>query len=268
MKLSSTPALLLIASFGIALNLLPLSRREMRGNGQTIPKASLTAGQSTEVARSISEGLREPVSTGNVQCDQNWLSSRSAELISPAGVRASVELRGKTLAGKTTEDNRCETTWILHLTDQGPPQVFVVDTRDDEWYYEHIFEMNAWSKDGTLLLMSQIEAAGDWDQTTPVIYNIQDHRMWLIELAPLFDNFTPKDCSLYFRPLGFTSSGKVLLNVGSLNESDLEPGEKPCFQNSRWELAYTQKRVSKVSSAASFERFGTVAGKGSSPAQD
>jgi hypothetical protein len=94
------------------------------------------------------------------------LSSRSAELISPVGIRASFERRGKTLVGKTSDDNRCETTWILHLADQGPPQTLLVDTRDDEWYYEQIFEMNGWSKDGTRLLMSQIVAAGDWDENT------------------------------------------------------------------------------------------------------
>jgi hypothetical protein len=165
MKLKLT-VLLLIASFGVALNLLPLSRREMHGNGQGIPNLRLTATQDTEVTKSTSQSLREPVSTGNVECDQSWLSSRSAELISPVGIRASVERRGKTLVGKTSDDNRCETTWILHLADQGPPQTLLVGTRDDEWYYEQIFEMNGWSKDGTRLLMSQIVAAGDWDENT------------------------------------------------------------------------------------------------------
>jgi hypothetical protein len=91
--------------------------------------------------------------------------------------------------------------------------------------------MNGWSKDGSLLLMSQIEAAGDWDQTTPVIYDIKNHEARLIVLSPLFEEFTPGNCPIFFRSLGFTRSGKVLLNVGSLNESELEPGEKSCFQN-------------------------------------
>ena len=221
-----------------------------------------------ETPKSTPAQLREPVSTGNVQCDQNWLSTRSADLISPAGVLASVELRGKTLVGKSVDDNRCETTWILHLTSQGTSQTIVVDTRDDELYSEQIFEMNGWSKDGRLLLMSQIVAAGDWDQTTPVVYDIQNRKMWLTELAPLFEKYTSKDCPVYFRPMGFTTSHKVLLSVGSFDESDPNPGEKPCFQNSRWTFDYIQKRITKASSTGAFESFGKVSGKSSSPARE
>jgi hypothetical protein len=268
MKMISIRAFPLLVLFGMVLNLCPMTRQDSQGNAQSIPKASLSTPQGAEAAKSTFEGLREPVSTGNVQCDQNWLSTRSADLISPAGVRASVELRGKTLVGKTADDNRCETTWILHLAGQGIPQSIAMDTRDDEFYYEHIFEMNGWSKDGRLLLMSQIVAAGDWDQTTPVVYDTQNHKMWLVELAPLFEKFTNKDCPVYFRPMGFTGSSRVLLSVGSFDESDLAPGEKPCFQNSRWELDYAQKSVTMVPSAATFERFGTVSGKSSSPARE
>ena len=268
MRISPVRVLLLLTSFGMTLNLLPQDGPDSKAKVQSATDTHRTTRQGGEAPKLSLARLREPVSTGNVQCDQNWLSTRSADLISPAGVRASVELRGATLFGKTADDNRCETTWILHISGQGSPHDITVDTRDDEWYYEHIFEMNGWSKDGTLLLMSQIEAAGDWDQTTPVIYNIQDHRMWLIELAPLFDNFTPKDCSLYFRPMGFTKSGKIMLDVGSLDESDSEPGEKPCFQNSLWALDYTAKSVTKVLKTAAFESFGTVSGKSSSPARD
>ena len=264
----SNSGLLLLAAFGVALSLRPLNLPDSQGNGQGILKASLSSRQSAKVAKPTPDRLPEPVSTGNVQCDQNWLSTRSADLISTAGVRASVEVRGKTLFGKTADDNRCETTWILHLTGPGLPETIVVDIRDDEWYYEHIFEMNGWSKDGSLLLMSQIEAAGDWDQTTPIVYDTQNHRTWLVELAALFEKFVNKDCSVYFRPMGFTSSGGVLLSVASFDETDPELGQKPCFQNSRWELNYTQKGVTKVQSDTAFESFGTVTGKSSSPARD
>lgn len=268
MNTRSTLAFLLVATLGIVLNLFPSGHLESNGNDRSMPEVSIITSQSGEVAKPTPHALREPVSTGNVQCDQNWLSSQSAELISPAGIRASVELRGKTLAGRTIDDNRCETTWILHLMDDGSPQTFVVDMRDDDWYSEEIFEMNGWSKDGKLLLMSQIVAAGDWDETTPIVYDVKDRLTRIVVLSPLFDEFVPENCSIFFRPLGFTSSGKVLLNVGSLNESDLEPGEKSCFENSRWELDYTQKRVIKVLSAATFERFGTVSGKSSSSTRD
>lgn len=266
----STSSLLLLAAFGLTLDLRSLTLPDSQGNGQSIPKASLSTRQSAEVAKLASGGLREPVSTGNVQCDQNWLSTRSADLISPSGVTASVELRGKMRVGKTTDDNRCETTWILHLAGKGTSQTIVIDTRDDELYYEHIFEMAGWSKDGSLLLMSQIQTAGDWDETTPVIYDIQNHRMWRIELALLFDKFAPKDCPVYFRTMGFTSSGKIMLGVGSLDQSDPSPapGEKPCFQDSLWELDYIQKRVTRVSDSAAYESFGTLAGKRSSPSRE
>jgi len=230
--------------------------------------ASLSTRENAQVANPPSRGLREPVSTGNIQCDRNWLSTRSANLISPSGITASVELRGKMLVGKTTDDSRCETTWILHLAGKGTSQTIVLDTRDDELCYEHVFEMDGWSRNGSLLLLSQILTAGDWDETTPLVYDIQNHRIWRIELAPLFDKFAPKDCPVYFRAMGFTSPGKIMLDVGSLDQNDPSPGEKPCFQNSVWELDYTQKRVAKVSDDHTFESFGTVSGKRSSPSRE
>jgi hypothetical protein len=268
MKMRSTSSLLLLTAFGVALDLRSVALPDSQGNGHSIPKVSLSTRQSAEVAKPASGGLREPVSTGNVRCDENWLSTRSADLISPSGVTASVELRGKMLVGKTTDDNRCKTTWILHLVGKGTSQTIIIDTRDDELYYEHIFEMDGWSKNGSLLLMSQIQTAGDWDETTPVVYDIQNQRMWRTELAPLFDKFTPKDCPVYFRTMGFASSGKIMLDVGSLDQSDPSPGEKPCFQNSLWELDYTQKRVTRVSESAAFESFGTLSGKRSSPSRE
>src|SRR6266852_1085883 len=132
MKIEPIRDLLLLTSLGMALNLLPQDGPDSKAKVHSTTNAHPATRQGGETPKSSLARLREPVSTGNVQCDQNWFSTRSADLISPAGVRASVELSGKTLVGKTADDNRCETTWILHLSGQGSPQDIAVDTRDDE----------------------------------------------------------------------------------------------------------------------------------------
>jgi hypothetical protein len=116
------PLLLLIGLFGIAMKVFPGNRPDLSGEGQNIVSMGFTAHQDAKIAKSAPEALREPLSTGNVQCDQNWLSTRSAELISPSGVRASVEVRGKTLFGKATDDNRCERRGFSILLDRVCPR--------------------------------------------------------------------------------------------------------------------------------------------------
>ena len=55
-----------------------------------------------------------------------------------------------------------------------------------EWAQENSFEINAWSNDGKMVLASQIEAQGDWDETTPVIFDFSTNQHWRVELYPLF----------------------------------------------------------------------------------
>ena len=136
--------------------------------------------------------LKESVSTGNVQCDQNWLSSTSATLASPRGDAASLALRGQILRGKSSDDNRCLTTWSLNINTADSVETIVVGKRDDEWYCEHLFEMNGWSKDGKLLLMSMITDAGDWDETIPIVFDVRTRQVHRIELAPLFSKVTAR----------------------------------------------------------------------------
>jgi hypothetical protein len=205
--------------------------------------------------------LLEAVSTGNVQCDQNWNVSQSALVVSPSGIRVRVELRGKTILGKTQDDNRCVTTWTVHVTRKDTSEAIVADTRDDDWYDEHFFEINGWSRDGRFLLMSIITDAGDWDETIPLVYDVKDKKIWQSELGPLFGRFVPESCLLYFRPLGFTLANRVLVDVGPLDADDLAPGEKPCFQTSRWQLDYIQKKVTRVPAKTTAEAFGTVQAK-------
>jgi hypothetical protein len=132
------------------------------------------------------------------------------------------------------------------------------DQRDDD--YEYSFEINGWSQDGKLLLLSMIAMAGDWDETTPVIYDVEKNKSYEVPLAPLFEQMTPKQCYPYFRALGFDPAHHVLLDAGDLN-TDRGPGEKPCFPNSRWELDYVLKRVKRISAESVPQKFGTVAGE-------
>jgi hypothetical protein len=204
--------------------------------------------------------LQKPVATDTVACtDENMPASKSDVVVSPSGLRARVSLQAKAAPGKNDDNQRCVTIWTAAVSRRGTGwrRVFE-DQRNDD--YEYSFEINGWSGDGKLLLMSMVGAAGDWDETTPVIYDADKNKSYEIELAPLFKAMTPKDCYPYFRPLGFNALHHVLLNAGDL-ETDRAPGEKPCFPNSLWELDYVQKRVKRVPEKASPEKFGTVAGE-------
>lgn len=203
--------------------------------------------------------LDKAVGTDNVSCLRDWLSSQSAILESPAGADASVELRGEALLGKTEADNRCVTTWTLRIAANGTSRIISVGTFDFEWDdYTYFFEMNGWSKDGQRLLMSMVTWYGDWNKTTPVVYEVQGQQIRRTELDPLFQRIAPKDCPLHFLPLGFSPSGQVLFDVFPGNASDLAPGEKACFQESRWQLDYVQKVVTRASPNAIAEKFGTL----------
>jgi hypothetical protein len=222
-------------------------------------------GGAAAIARKSQEStpatLRTEVSTDDVECDLNWNLSKSAVVVSPNGVRASVELRAKTVLGRTPENNRCVTDWIVHIQRGGETRTIVAGTREDQWDSEHHFEIIGWSGNGKLLLLSMISAAGDWDETTPVVYDLNADRVWRTDLALLFKNVAPKGCLLYFRPRGFTGSGEVLVDVGPLGADDLAPGEKPCFEESRWIFYYARENVARAPIGSFAEKFGTLLGK-------
>ncbi|WP_207231667.1 hypothetical protein [Edaphobacter modestus] len=129
------------------------------------------------------------------------------------------------------------------------------DDRPDEdgWSQENSFEIDAFSRDGKKVLLSPIEAQGDWDETTPIVLDLTNDMQWRIELYPLFKKQIPADCSVVYRALEFTSKGNVLISAAS-TETDLEVGTKPCFANSLWELDYRNKKTSRVTSIRSQTR--------------
>jgi hypothetical protein len=266
METGQVRVLLLLALLGMALRTASIEPPNSQLDFQSTPGGPPKDLQGA--AASLAPAPLNGVSTGGVECDRKRLTSRSADLISPKGILASVEINGEILEGKTPNDNRCRTTWTLHLVSHNLNQTVVVDSREDEPYNENTFQMNGWSRDGRFLLLSEIRAAGDWDETTPIVYDAEKRQLWRIELTPLFKDLTKENCPIYFRPLGFASEGKVLLDVGSLNASDLDPGEKPYFESSRWELDYVQKQVHQVSDSAAADKFGIESGERTPPTQD
>jgi len=205
--------------------------------------------------------MQEPASTSNVQCDQSWLRGESETVSSSTGTRAYVELNGKTLVGKSKDDNRCYTKWILHISSPGSKiwSDIVVQKKDQEWYYEHEFDIIGWSADGSHLLLAIVSDAGDWDETIPVIYDVLQKKFWVVELDPLFRPDVKKDCLLYFRPLGFTDNLEVGLEVGALDQDDLPEGQKPCFATSRWSLNFSKPSVHQLSIGVPLQHYGLVA---------
>jgi hypothetical protein len=172
-----------------------------------------------------------------------WISSQR-------GFSAAVELR-VSLAGEDKQQ-RCTTSWILHVRKpNGQARSITVADRqdspeDNEWVQENSFEINAWSSDGSMLLASQVEAQGDWDETTPIVYDFNSGQHWHRQLQPLFEKFVRPDCNVIYRPLRFAEDGRVLISAMSTDE-DREPGTKPCFRSSRWYLDFRSNALSRVS---------------------
>jgi hypothetical protein len=168
---------------------------------------------------------------------------------SKAGFSVAVELRLK-ITG-TDKQRRCVTSWVLHIKDQSKqPKSITVAEREDrpedsEWVQENSFEINAWSKDGKLALLSQIEVQGDWDETTPIIYDFETNKHWRIELNPLFKKLIPAECYLVFRPIRFADDERVIIFTSS-TDTDREPGTKPCFKESLWQLDFRRRSIARL----------------------
>jgi dipeptidyl aminopeptidase/acylaminoacyl peptidase len=168
---------------------------------------------------------------------------------SKAGFSAAVELRAKVTG--TNKQRRCVTSWKLHIRDDDKqPKSIVVAEREDrpddnEWGQENSFEINGWSRDGKMVLLSQIEAQGDWDETTPIIYDFQSKRHWRIELYPLFKKLIPADCYVVYRPIRFANDERVLVSASS-TDTDREPGTKPCFKDSLWQLNFRHNSIAPL----------------------
>ncbi len=161
----------------------------------------------------------------------SWVASKT-------GYSAAVELRTK-ITGAGSE-RRCATSWRLHVrVKEGPERSITVAEREDrpgdnEWI-QNTFEINAWSKDGNLLLTSQIEAQGDWDETTPIVFDFNSNSFHRAELYPLFKKFIRSGCFVLYRPLGFTRAGRVLISAVS-TDGDREGRTKACFPETLWEV--------------------------------
>jgi hypothetical protein len=183
----------------------------------------------------------EPQSGGGMG---KWVTSKQ-------GFSAAVELRVSVFVG-TDKQRHCTTSWILHVRKRdGQPQSITVAEREDvpqdnEWIQENSFEINAWSSDGSLLLASQIEAQGDSDETTPIIYDFNSSQHSHLRLYPLFKKLIGADCYVVYRPLGFAQDGRVVISAMSTDD-DREPGTKPCFGSSRWYVDFQRNTISRAS---------------------
>jgi hypothetical protein len=184
---------------------------------------------------------------GTITCDfpqpedniGKWVTSAS-------GFSTAVELLAS--VNGIADKRRCVTSWILHWKDkEGKSFAVTVAQREDrpednEWIQENSFEINAFSSNGHLILVSQIEAQGDWDKTTPIVFDLKSGAKWRVELYPLFKQLIPAECYVVYRVLRFTGSGNVLISAMS-TESDRGAGEKPCFSTSLWELDYRDNKI-------------------------
>jgi hypothetical protein len=194
---------------------------------------------------------RLPLSnTGSVQCERAAKSGGVREWVeSKAGFAAALEL-GAVVTGNG-DGRKCVTSWKLHVKGkEGKEQVFTVAQREDfadegDWAQENSFEIEGWSRDGSLLLAAQIEAQEDWDETTPIVFDFSTNTFRRVELYPLFKRVIPDSCNVVYRPLGFAEDGRVLIKAMS-TDNDREPGTKACFPESRWNLDFRRRTIVPV----------------------
>lgn len=189
---------------------------------------------------------------GIVTCDHPEAGGMSQWLTSRADFSAAVELRA-VITG-TGDQRHCITSWNLHVRGNGlTEKVIEVGQRDDhpddnEWIEENSFDLDAWSPDGTMVLVSQIEAQGDWDETTPIIFDFRSGQHWRTELYPVFKKRIPKDCYVVYRALGFSKDGSVLISAMSTDD-DREPGTRACFPESLWKLDFRSDAITRAPSS-------------------
>ena len=171
--------------------------------------------------------------------DSPSAGNRSQWVKSSAGFSAAVELQ--TAITESGSHRRCVTSWKLHVRGQdGNEQVITVGQRDDtpednEWLQENSFQIDGWSEDGTVVVASQIEAQGDWDETTPIVFDFRTKKAARVELLPLFKTMIPADCYVVYRVLGVGNNGAVLLSALS-TDNDRDAGTPQCFPQSRWRV--------------------------------
>jgi len=199
----------------------------------------------------IAQDTKPLADAGTTTCESaNQGGGTGAWVTSKIGFSAAAELRAE-VKGKDKE-RHCTTTWILHVRSRdGRTHSITVarreDTPDDnEWIQENSFEIKAWSPDGTMILVSQIETQGDWDETTPpIVYDFRTRRHWRVELHPLFEKVIPRDCYIVYRPLKFTDNGEVLIS-GMSTDDDREAGTNDCFGESLWRLNFKDSIGARV----------------------
>ena len=191
-----------------------------------------------------SAGDVTPIASASAVTCEDAGANTSKPLKSGAGFTSTLEVRA-VLEGKD-KDLRCLTSWILHVSGPGlMPTSVEVQSREDkpsdnDYGDENSFEAIHWSKDGTRLLVAAVMAAGDWDETSPVIYDFQKQKFWRLELVPLFSKVIGKSCDVYFRPVQFISSSAIEVFIAPLER------DNPCFASSIWSLDYETKAVRKI----------------------
>ncbi len=199
---------------------------------------------SLAVTFAISQDPKPLADAGVSICSENAGGGKSAWVTSNNGLSAAVELR-RSITGSGAKRN-CVTSWVLQVHGQkGSSRTIVVAKREDgpednEWIQENSFWIDAWSTDGNMVLTSQIEAQGDWDETTPVVYDFRSGKFWRVEVNPLFEKHIPRDCYVVYRPLGFSKNGNILIRASS-TDNDREEGTKRCFPESTWRLDFHHK---------------------------
>jgi hypothetical protein len=194
--------------------------------------------------------------TEEINCSDREGQSRSLALASPGRKnRAWVELGTTATLSKSAKE--CHLKWDLQIsTNWGKKfREVSISTRDVDDEMSSEFEIVGWNRDGTKLLVTQIQWAGDYTRHTPVIYDLSANRFKSFDLEKLFESIT-RNCPLLQRPAGFLPDGSLGVLTDSLE--DLDPGQRPCMPPSLWSLNLTTQHLNKISKRETVTHAGSI----------
>lgn len=204
-------------------------------------------------------GNHPPITTDEVGSDIGIYYGRTLALASPdRRMRAYAELTAK------SEDN--STVWALNISrDCGSTfSRIIVPPLDTKGLSGAEFRILGWSSDAVRLLAVMTAWAGDYTINRPVVLNASNNSLRVFDLDAILKRATKHKCDyLYVDPSGWLSTDALAFRV--FNTEDLNPGDKPCFQDSVWSYNILRQTAVRLKPNAEIQSYGLISWADSRP---
>lgn len=180
-------------------------------------------------------GKNAPIATtSDAECDRNQPGThRSETAVNPkSGLRAYAQID---LAPKTKKDGYCTATWSISFHRESSRSRSRLDFKTEEaegWGLE--MEILGFIPNQDVLVVRLIRWAGDYTEYEMILANLGKHSVRLIDVRRMLTKRErqSESCPIWLYPLGIDGRNRVVIDAGS--SEDLDPGQRPCFSNSRW----------------------------------